>query len=291
MKYNFYIVCFFGLLMVFCGCKKDEQIPSDNDWKQLLTIDLAYWDKFIGVPHYSISSLPDNPKGDGMSGIPLGLNNDPLNVFSVFEQNGTVVLHVSGQIYGGLSTKSDYSDYHLKAEFRWGEKKYEPRLNQKKDNGILYHAYGPQGTFWNVWMNSQEFQIQEGDMGDYFALGPVMDIESENKFSDNEQAWIYSPGKPLQMFGDTGVSGRCRRMEDHEKDGWNTIELICLKDKSIHVVNGKVVMVLSNSRRRDASGTFKPLTAGKIQIQSEGAEAYYRNIQIKPITEIPQAYR
>jgi hypothetical protein len=29
-----------------------------------------------------------------------------------------------------------------------------------------------------------------------------------------------------------------------------------------------------------------PLTKGKIQIQTEGAEVYYRNIQWQPITEI-----
>lgn len=291
MKHYLYGICLLVLTLILNGCKKEKQIPSDNNWTALLTKDLVYWDKYIGVPHYSISNLPDHPKGDGMNGIPLGLNNDPLNVFSVLEENGIPVLHISGQIYGGLSTKSDYGNYHLKAEFKWGDNKYEPRLNQKKDNGILYHAYGPQGAFWNVWMNSQEFQIQEGDMGDFFALGPVMDIEAENKFVDNEHTWIYSPGKMAQMFGDTGVSGRCRRSENLEKDDWNTIELICLNDKSIHVVNGKVVMVLSNSRKREASSNFAPLVKGKIQIQSEGAEAFYRNIQIRSITEIPEAYR
>ncbi|MES2478838.1 MAG: DUF1080 domain-containing protein [Bacteroidota bacterium] len=280
---------FFAILLY--GCKKDNSIPLNNNWTSLLTKDLSFWDKFIGVPHYSIIGLPDHPKGDGMNGIPLGLNNDPLNVFSVEEIDGELVLHISGEIYGGLSTKQEYGNYHFKAEFKWGEQKYEPRLDQKRDNGLLYHAYGLQGAFWNVWMNSQEFQIQEGDMGDYFALGPVMDIQAENIYTDNEQAWIYNPDKPAQMFGDTGVSGRCRRIKNMERANWNTLELICLNNQSIHVVNGKVVMVLNNSRLRNSSGIFNPLIKGKIQIQSEGAEAYFRNIQIKPITQIPEPYR
>jgi hypothetical protein len=32
------------------------------------------------------------------------------------------------------------------------------------------------------------------------------------------------------------------------------------------------------------------LTSGKIQLQSEAAEVFYRNIYIKPITAMPKAY-
>ena len=59
-----------------------------------------------------------------------------------------------------------------------------------------------------------------------------------------------------------------------------------LGDTAVHMVNGKVNMVLYHSRRPVAGG-FEPLTKGKIQIQSEGAEVYYRNIRMLPITEIP----
>ena len=72
---------------------------------------------------------------------------------------------------------------------------------------------------------------------------------------------------------------------------WNTLELICLGQKSIHVVNGEVVMVLENSREKLPDGSYKPLTNGKIQLQSEAAEAFYRNLQIRQITEIPAEYR
>jgi hypothetical protein len=65
------------------------------------------------------------------------------------------------------------------------------------------------------------------------------------------------------------------------------VELYCFGDKSIHVVNGHVVMVLENSRTVEADGTTKPLTGGKIQFQSEGAEAYYRNIEIKKLDKLP----
>jgi type 1 glutamine amidotransferase len=260
-------------------------------WNNLLDQGLTQWDKFIGVPHYSVN-ISGYPTGDGMNGTPIGLNNDPLEVFKIEPENGNPVLHISGQIYGGLSTKQEFGNYHFRAEFKWGTRRYEPRLNDKRDNGILYHAKGPHGAFWNAWMLSQEFQIQEGDMGDYFALGPGMDVKAAYRTADNELDWIYDPTAPSTTFG-LGQPVRCRRARNNERPlgQWNTVELICLGQKSIHIINGEVVMVLENSRERKPNGSLGPLTDGKIQIQSEAAEAYYRNIQIRPITEIPLEYR
>jgi hypothetical protein len=285
-------------MTVLSSCKHDAPIPTTPSihkapaWKKMLDKDMTMWEKWIGVPHYSVD-LPGYPKGDGMNGTPIGLNNDPLNVFSIETVDGQPYLHISGQIYGGFTTKKEYENYHLRMEFKWGDKKYEPRLTAKRDNGILYHCYGPHGKFWNVWMNSQELQVQEADMGDYYGLGPQMDINAAYRLQDGEQDWIYGPADSTRPFGEGGIAGRCRRGWNYEKPHgeWNTLELICLGDSSIHVVNGKVVMKLKNSRRKNDVGQFIPLTKGIIQIQSEGAEAWYRNIEISQITEIPEAYR
>jgi hypothetical protein len=45
-------------------------------------------------------------------------------------------------------------------------------------------------------------------------------------------------------------------------------------------------MVLYDSRQREGDKET-PLTKGKIQIQSEGAEVFYRDIRIRPIAKIP----
>jgi hypothetical protein len=54
----------------------------------------------------------------------------------------------------------------------------------------------------------------------------------------------------------------------------------------VHVVNGKLNLVLTNPRHR-VEGKEVPLTRGRIQIQSEGAQVSYRNLQIRPIQQIP----
>lgn len=280
------------LTMLLAGCKKELQsrFPKniEPEWVNLLDEDLSQWEKFIGVPHYTVP-LEGYPKADGMNGTPIGLNKDPLNVFSVQIEDGMPVLYITGQIYGGLTTKKEYSNYHLKLEFKWGQKKYEPRLNAIRDNGILYHAYGEHGAFWNVWMNSQEFQVQETDMGDYIAIGPGSDIHADYRTEDGILEWIYDPNTMLEPFGVNSNKERCRRAIDKELPNgqWNTLELICFEDKSWHIVNGTVVMALENSRL----DSLTPLTKGRIQIQSEGAEAYYRNIEIRQITEVPEAYK
>ena len=284
-----------GGIQYAMGSAKPTSSANQNPtylWTNLLDQNLTQWEKFIGVPHYSVN-IPGHPSGDGMNGIPLGLNNDPLEVYKVIQENGAPVLRISGQIYAGLSTRQEYGNYHFKAEFKWGSRKYEPRLNEKRDSGILYHAKGSQGAFWNVWMKSQELQIQEGDVGDYYAIGPGMDIRAAYRTVDNETNWIYDPAAPLRSFGTWNPENRCRRARNAENSlgQWNTVELICLGRKSIHVVNGQVVMVLENSVELTPGGAQGPLSNGKIQLQSEGAEVYYRNILIRPITEIPAVYR
>jgi hypothetical protein len=261
-----------------------------NSWTPLLSKDLKNWDVFIGVPHTSVE-LPGYARGDGMNGTPVGLNNDPLHVFTVEEIDGQPVLHISGQIYGGLSTKAQFENYHLKVEFKWGEKKYEPRLKDKRDNGIIYHATEPHGQFWNVWMRGHEFQVQEGDIGDYFALvGVGMDAHGRKKDSTKNSGFIYDPAAPLQhLTSNRTPSSTCSHSADYEKPHgeWNTLELYCFGTRSVHVVNGHVVLVLENSRISPNEGPETSFHKGKIEIQSEGAEAYYRNIVIKKIDKMP----
>ena len=67
---------------------------------------------------------------------------------------------------------------------------------------------------------------------------------------------------------------------------WNTVELYAVGQTAVHVVNGKVNMVLTGLRHK-VDGKDVPLTNGKIQLQSESAEVYYRDIAVRPLSEIP----
>ncbi|WP_258848499.1 ThuA domain-containing protein [Polaribacter sp. WD7] len=274
---------------------KKIDVPLKKGWQNLLDKDLSKWDVFIGSPHKSIAIEGVEKSDDGKSGKPLGIHNDPKKVFSTLEENKETILKISGEIYGGLSTKEEYGNYHLKAKFKWGTKKWEPRLQRKMDNGILYHCQGVLGAFWNVWMYSLEFQVQEGDCGDFYALGDVYgDVPSERKkTSSGKKQFVYNPKAKLHSFKSKKfASSYVKRNKSFEKPNgeWNTFELICVEDTSLHIVNGHVVNVVKNARY-DIDGKTRSISSGKIQIQSEAAEAYYKDIIIKPIVKFPKKYK
>jgi hypothetical protein len=140
-------------------------------------------------------------------------------------------------------------------------------------------------------MQSQELQIQEHDCGDYWSVaGGIVDVEGHRK--DDKGPVIYKKGGEKFTVPSKDSGGpRIIKSPDNEKPTgqWNTIELLTVGGTSVHIVNGKVVMVLTNSRRM-VDGKEVPLTRGKIQIQSEGAEVFYRNIAYRPIFKIPDDY-
>jgi hypothetical protein len=85
--------------------------------------------------------------------------------------------------------------------------------------------------------------------------------------------------------------GRCIKQPDNEKPNgeWNTVELIAFGNDAIHIVNGKVVMRLYGAVKINAD-LPTPVTSGPIILQSEGAELFYRDIQVRPITAIPAEF-
>lgn len=250
-------------------------------WEYLLNgQDLSGWDTYLG-PQFS-------PGSEDRTGVePIGLNQDPQQVFTIVQEDGQPALRISGEHFGGISTVKEFGNYHLQLQFKWGKQKWHPRQDARRDSGVLYHANGKHGADWGFWMQSQEFQVQEGDCGDYWGVaGAVMDIPARRQ---GEKDWVYDPEGKLMAFAEKAEAGRrCIKSPDAEKPTgeWNTLDLYCYGDTAVHVVNGKVAMVLYNSRH-PAGGGMQPLTKGKIQIQSEGAEVYYRNIRIQGIEGIP----
>jgi len=173
---------------------------------------------------------------------------DPNGIYKV--EDG--VIHISGEKFGCLTTKEEYSDYRLRLEVKWGDKKWPPRDREEtpRDSGILMHCVGPD----QVWMKSIECQIQERDFGDFFLVGGTT-IEVDGKLE----------------------KGRVVRTKDVEKPHgeWNVVEVVCDGDSITNIVNGVVVN----------TGVKASVARGKIVLQSEGAEVFYRDITITPLKD------
>lgn len=262
------------------------------EWKTLLDKNLSQWETYLSYKHKNNykGEIPKDEKGEIIQ--PVGYNKNQ-NVFTVVEQKGEQVLKISGEIYGCVITKQEYENYHLQLKVKWGDKKWEPRTEKLKDSGILYHSVGQCGVdYWRSWMLGQEFQIMEGHMGDYWSIAnSAIDVKAFIPEGDMMNAVASEKQNFVSIGSGTDLSGFCLRSADYESPlgEWTTIELICFQGKSIHIVNGHVVMVLQNSRYFE-NGKSIPLTKGKIQIQSEAAEVFYKDIKIKDIKELPKEY-
>jgi hypothetical protein len=209
---------------------------------------------------------------------------DPKKVFSV--RDGLLV--ISGEEFGGLTTRDEFHDYVLIAEWKWGERTFGSRKRNARDSGLLLHCVGADGAAFGNWMESQECQIIEGGCGDFIMVpgnGNKPNLTCETRVGPDRQLYFEKGGTPV-----TRNSGRYnwwgrdpawkddlgfRGARDVEKPAgeWNRMEVICDGDSITNIVNGYVVN----------SGTKSSLTKGKIIIQSEGAEIVFRKIEIRPL--------
>jgi len=230
---------------------------------------------------------------DGKYTEPIGSGRDPLKVFTIVRDvDGRPAIRISGEVFGELRSKRAFKDYHLKLQFKWGDKKWPPREKPEtpRDSGLLYHVHAPPGEGGRTWARSIELQIQEHDVGDLYAVGSAIAVRAKRRAGT--QLYDYDPAGEWTFFSQSqGASGRCIKQPDNEKPTgeWNTVELIAFAEDAIHIVNGKVVMRLHSPTRID-SELPTPVTAGPIILQSEGAEVFYRDIQVRPITAIPAEF-
>lgn len=244
--------------------------------------DLTGWDTWLAPQADS--------NGRRMSDQPIGLDSDPHHVFTVVPDGGQGVIRISGEDVGGIISKGDYSDYHLQVLFKWGVRTWGQKKGKKKDSGLLYHSVGAYGADFGAWMRSHEFQVQQGDCGDYWGCaGGTADIPAK-KINDTD--YVYDPAGSRYTFrADSQVGRHCIKSADAEKPTgqWNTLDLYCHGDTSVQVVNGKVMMVLFHLSQV-VDGKLQPLTRGRIQLQSEGAEVFYKGIRIQSIDRIPAKF-
>jgi hypothetical protein len=231
--------------------------------------DLNNWDKHIGT---ALKGFDD-----------LYKTATPDKVFSVEEVNGEKLIHISGVVNGSLATKESFENYHLQLVFKWGEKIYTTQ-----NSGLLYHSFGDFGVALGTWMACIEHQLQHGNLGNTYLMANT-NCETSAKKDKDGKSFIYMPGAEKIKFGSKANGGSIKKVADAEKPlgEWNTVDLYCFGRTSVHVVNGKTVMVNTNCGFYDGD-EIKPLSSGKIQIQSEGGDLYIKSIKIEPIKKLPK---
>ena len=259
-----------------------------SEWQDLLDIRLSKWETYLHIPEKSVhlSSQLNNSNNKIKKSVPIGIDNDPLKVFESLNINGEVVLKITGQIYGVIATRNEYENYHLKCEFKWGEKKWEPRLGKPRDSGILFHSVGnfaAQGA----WNQSIECQIMENRTGDLILVNKA-EAFSPVIYRKGIKKPLYSPkGKLVNSKFVLRSPNNLHPNREYPNGEWNKVEIYTKDQTSIFLVNDIVSMVVLNATCQLPSESRKPLTRGSIHLQSEGVEVYYRRIKLRNIEKFP----
>lgn len=211
-----------------------------------------------------------------------GKNVDPKNVFSVVGQQ----IRISGEEWGCITTKKQFENYRLALEFRWGGETQGNRIDKARDSGLLLHSNGEDGGSAGIWMHSIECQIIEGGTGDILVVGDgsekfsiTASVASEKqagsyRYQEGGLPAVLNKGRLNWYARDEnwqdiiGFKGK----QDIEKPmgEWNSLECIANGNEIIVYLNGVLV-----NRARDVQPS-----KGQIQIQSEGAEIFFRNINL-----------
>ena len=208
---------------------------------------------------------------------------DPLRVFTVDKG----LLRISGEEWGGISTKQAYHDYRLVAEWKWGGRTFEPRKDNARDSGILVHCIGEDGAYGGKWPQSYEYQIIEGGTGDFIMVGGTGShgLTCDTRPGKGKELHWQRGGEPTTRDrGRFNWYGRdpdwrdalgFRGKLDAEKTvgEWNRSEVIADGDRIVNKLNGVVVN----------EGYKASQTSGRIMIQSEGAEILFRKLELHPV--------
>jgi len=214
---------------------------------------------------------------------------DPNKVFSV--KDGAI--RASGEGLGYLATERGYKDYRLVVEYKWGEKHSGTGI--VRNAGILLHAVGPDGGAGGAWMTCLECQLAQGCEGDLIVIrgkdqaGKVLPatITCETQLaSDGRTRWKKGGTKTVysgrQFWWSKHEPGFEEKLDARGKwdvasplGQWTRVECLCKGDRVTIRVNGVTV--------NECFDTWP--SAGKILLQNEGDEIYYRVLELHPLKE------
>lgn len=241
------------------------------------------------VPRQPISLFA----GQDLSGLATWLkesmHDDPRHVFQV--EDGTI--HVSGEGSGYLATKSEYRDYHLTVEYKWGQRTNGGRY--VRNSGILLHITGPDGGAGGSWPSCIECQLAQGCAGDLIVIRDKDDagetipvqVAAQTELAPDGRRHRWKPGGELKTFPPTRgqlwwskhdwdfkefLDTRGKDDIESPLHDWTRVECIAAGDRLTILVNGQKV--------NECQNVFP--TAGRIALQCEGFEIYFRKFELRP---------
>ncbi|MBK1875931.1 3-keto-disaccharide hydrolase [Pelagicoccus mobilis] len=174
--------------------------------------------------------------------------------------------HTHGMAY----TKKKFSKFILRFDYKWGSKIANNFDKWHYDAGVYYHVVDDK-----IWPEGIEYQVRYDHTKNRNHTG---DLIGKNYLwfpsDDTKEATFLHPQKGGKATRAEGWMHLASPTDNyHALDGeWNHCEVIVMGNEyTIHKLNGEVVNIAQDL----------PLSEGIIGFQSETAEIFYRNIEIK----------
>lgn len=174
--------------------------------------------------------------------------------------------------HGLFYTNKKYSKYILRFEYKWGTKIANNFDQFQYDAGCYYHVADDK-----IWPLGIEYQVRydhtqkKNHTGNFWAGGLKWYSKDGKSFTPPSKG-----GQPVLGHGGEHLAAPNAKSNDLNGK-WNKCEVIVMGNEyTIHKLNGKIVNM----------ATDLPYSEGIIGFQSETAEIFYRNIEIKEYDEI-----
>jgi hypothetical protein len=200
---------------------------------------------------------------------------------------------------GYLATERAYENYELRLEFKWGDTVSSWRKGKARDSGIFLHASGPDGNSHDgngAFMAGIECNLFQGATGDILLIrgndadGKLIAPRIAAFVSEQPDAdgwpWCRSSGRTrtIERWGRLNWINKSPQWKDelnfrgaHDVESpygeWNQVRCLCQGDTIQVELNGQLVNMV-----RDVWPS-----RGKILLQSEGSEIFFRKIELRPL--------
>jgi hypothetical protein len=214
---------------------------------------------------------------------------DPDRVFRVVD--GT--LRCGTEDMGYIATQDAYQDYHLVVEYKWGQR--NPEYTSVRNSGVLLNGVGPDGSHEGVWMTSIECQLAQGCEGDLIVIPgktaagdpfPATITSTTTLAEDGRTRWLNGGKKTVysgkqfwwskhEPFFRELIDTRGKSDVASPLGEWTTVECVCAGGRITIKINGTTVNECFDARP----------AAGKILLQTEGHEVYFRNLELRPLLQ------
>jgi len=179
------------------------------------------------------------------------------------------------ETHGLFYTDKKYSKYILRFEYKWGDKIANNFNEWQYDAGCYYHVSDDK-----IWPIGIEYQVRYNHVtkrnhtGDFWVSGEHLDWTATK---DSASFLLPKDGGILLNERNSELYGCANPKYNALNNKWNKCEVIVMGNEyTIHKLNGKIINMGSNLS----------VGEGIIGFQSETAEIFYRNIEIKEFDEI-----